>query len=125
MDLGLLLRGRGDAAGAIAELREARRLLPDRAAYAMALGMTYAQQGDRDLALAELQAAVERRPTWAPAQLNLAAILLEIGRPVDAAKCLDAAAALEPGNPQLARLIDEVARQGVLAPQLAERRPAR
>ena len=125
MDLGVLLRGRGDAAGAIAELREARRILPDRAAYAMALGMTYAQQGELDPALVELQAAVARRPTWVQAQLELAEVLLAIGRPVDAAACLDAAAALEPGNSQLARLIDEVTRQGVLAPQLAERRPAR
>jgi tetratricopeptide (TPR) repeat protein len=125
MDLGVLLRSRGDAAGAIKELREARRILPDRAAYALALGMTYAQQGERDRALVELQAAVARRPTWVQAQLDLASVLLEIGRPVDAAKCLDAAAALEPGNPRLARLIDEVTRQGVLAPQLADRRPER
>jgi Flp pilus assembly protein TadD len=53
LDLGLLLRSRGDLDGAVAALREARRILPEQGSYAMALGMTYARLGDLDAALVE------------------------------------------------------------------------
>jgi tetratricopeptide (TPR) repeat protein len=122
LDLGVLLRTRGDTDAAVVEFREARRLLPSRAAYALALGTTYAQQGKLEDALREVQAAVKLRPTWAQAQINLAAILLDIGRPVDAVAALNAAARLAPAHPQLAALVEAARRQGVLTPQLANGR---
>jgi len=121
LDLGLLLRGRGDLDGAVAELREARRILPDRADYALALGMTYARQGRLDEALAEVATAVTRRPTWAQAQLNFGVLLLEAGRPLDAAGHINVAAMLQPDDPQITGLIARLRRQGIVTTQLAER----
>jgi tetratricopeptide (TPR) repeat protein len=127
LDLGLLLRSRGDVDGALAELREARRILPEQGTYAMALGMTYARMGNLDAALAELTEAAALRPTWTQAQANLGLLLIEAGRPVDAAEHLDAAAMLEPGNPRIDRVLARLRRQGITTATtpVADRRPAR
>ncbi len=113
LDLGLLLRGRGDLDGAAAQFQEARRILPDLAAYAMALGTTRALQGRLGEAVDAITAAVGRRPTWTQAQVNLGVLLVEAGRPVDAATHLNAAAMLEPGDPQIARLLAQLRRSGI------------
>lgn len=119
LDLGLLLRDRGDVAGAIAEFREARRILPDQAAYAMALGTTYARQGQLDAALAEIEAAVSRRPTWAQARVNLGLLMLQAGRPVDAAGQFKAAARLEPGDPQITLVLEQLRKQGIATTEVS------
>lgn len=108
LDLGVLLRETGDRAGALAAFREARRILPEQAAYAMALGTTYALEGRLDLALVEMLAAADLRPSWAHARLNAGALLLDAGRLDEAAEHLDAAAFLEPGHPQLQRILARV-----------------
>jgi Flp pilus assembly protein TadD len=79
----------------------------------MALGMTYAREGNLDAAIAEIEAAVARRPTWAHARANLGLLLLKAGRPVDAAEHLDAAATLEPGNAQVESVLARLRRQGI------------
>lgn len=119
LDLGLVLRERGDLDGAAVQLLEARRILPDLAAYAMALGTTRAQQGRLGEAVDALEAAVSRRPTWTVAQLNLGLLLLDAGRPVDAATHLNAAAMLEPGDSNVARLLARLRRQGIMTAEVA------
>ena len=104
LDLGVLLRERGDLDGAIAELTEARRILPELGAYAMALGASLARRGELDEAIRQVEDAVALRPTWTQARLNLGALLLEARRPAEAAVQLDAAAAIDPDDPKLARL---------------------
>ena len=113
LDLGVLLRDRGDLDGAIAQFREARAILPDLAAYAMALGAAYARRGDLGLAIEQMDAAVARRPTWAHARARLGILLLEADRPVDAASQLGAAAMLEPKDPEIGRLLARLKRQGI------------
>lgn len=98
LDLAVLLRSRGDLAGAVAELQTARRILPDQGTYALALGTTYAQLGRLDDALEQVEAAVALRPSWAQAQQNLGALLAAAGRPTEAGPHVQAAAALEPGR---------------------------
>ena len=119
LDLGLLLRERGDLDGAIAQFLEARKILPDLANYAMALGTTYARQNRIDEAVPALEAAVSRRPTWVQAQVNLGLLLAQAGRPVDAATHLNAAAMLEPRDPQIARLLARLRRQGITTTEVA------
>lgn len=113
LDLGVLLRERGDDEGALLEFREARRILPDQGSYAMALGTTYAREGRIDDALSEIRAAVSLRPSWAQAQVNFGALLLAAGRPTEAAVHLDAAGFLDPGDPQVQQLLARVKRQAV------------
>jgi len=120
LDLGLLLRERGDLDGAIAQFLEARKILPDLAAYAMALGTTYAKQDRIGEAVDALEAAVLRRPTWGQAQVNLGLLLAQVGRPVDAATHLNAAAMLEPGDPQIPRVLTRLRRQGIATTEVAD-----
>jgi tetratricopeptide (TPR) repeat protein len=120
-DLGLLLREEGQLDAAIDQFLEARKLRPDVAAYAMALGTTYARQERFDEALGSLEAAVARRPTWVPARVNLGLVLERIGRQVDAARQLNAAAVLEPHDSRVARLLARLKRQGVVTTEVAAR----
>jgi tetratricopeptide (TPR) repeat protein len=112
LDLALLLRGRGDLAGAVEQLVEARKLRSDVAAYAMALGVTYAKQNKFNEALEALEDAVGRRPSWAEAHVNLGLVLARAGRPVDAAQQFDTASSLEPRDPEIARLAGRVKGRG-------------
>ena len=114
LDLGVLLRSRGDIDGAVAQMRIARTILPELAACAMALGVTDARSGRTEAAISELEAAVARRPTWAAAQANLGALLASAGRREDAAAHLNAAAMLAPGDPDVVRLLDALRRQGIV-----------
>src|SRR6266849_5242989 len=57
-DRGVALVGKGDLDGAIAELREAIRLMPDDAEAHNNLGTTLGGKGDLDGAIAELRKAI-------------------------------------------------------------------
>jgi tetratricopeptide (TPR) repeat protein len=120
-DLGLLLREEGRLDAAVAEFLEARKLLPEVAAHAMALGTTYAIQRRFDEAVPALEASVARRPAWGPARINLALLLTKIGRPVDAARHLNAAAALDPADPRVARMLARLRREGIVTTEVAAR----
>jgi tetratricopeptide (TPR) repeat protein len=120
-DLGLLLREEGRVDSAIAEFLEARKLLPEVAAYAMALGTTYAIQHRFDEAVPALEASVARRPAWGPARINLGLLLTKIGRPVDAARHLNAAAALDPSDPRVVRMLTRLRREGIATTEVAAR----
>ncbi len=113
VDLGVLLRDRNDLPSAVQEFMTARRILPDLAAPAMALGTTFLLMGDPARALTELQAAVARKPCWAAARGNLAAALAEAGKPREAAGQLRVALALQPGNPRFQDLARQLRARGV------------
>lgn len=113
MDLALLLRARGDLDGAVRELREARRILPDRSLYAMALGTTLAMGGALPEAATELLAALERQPCLVPARAKLAAVLLEMGRSAEAGHQARTALEFDPGNPQLRQIAARLGRRSV------------
>jgi tetratricopeptide (TPR) repeat protein len=112
LDLGVLLRDRGDLPGAVEQLAEARKLRSDVAAYAMALGIAYAKQEKFGEAVDALEDAVLRRPSWAEARVNLGLVLTRAGRPVDAAEQFDTALTLEPRDPEIARLAGRLKRRG-------------
>lgn len=113
LDLGLLLRERGDLDGAIRELQAARRILPGLATYAMALGTTLGMAGRNDDAIAALEEAVALRPAWARAQTNLGLMLVRVGRPVHAVGPLKIAVELDPRDPRAAGALAELRRQGI------------
>ena len=113
LDLGVLLRDRGQVADAIGQFRAARRLQPDLATAAMALGTTYLMAGEVEQGVAELEVAVLRKPCWAMAHGNLAAGLAELGRREEAARHVETALSLQPANPQVQRIAGELKRRGV------------
>jgi tetratricopeptide (TPR) repeat protein len=99
LELAVLLRDRGDPAGALLHLDRARAILPERGTYAMARGTTLALLGRRDEALADLRAAVGARPSWERARANLAGALAMTGRRDEAAEHARAALALGGRDP--------------------------
>jgi tetratricopeptide (TPR) repeat protein len=119
LDLGALLCETGDYDGAIAQFLEARRLVPDVAAYAVALGSAYASQDRLNEAVDALEAAVSRRPTWGQAQMTLGLLLVQVSRPVDAAAHLNAASLLAPKDPQIAHVLSRLRRQGITTTEVA------
>jgi tetratricopeptide (TPR) repeat protein len=108
MDLAILLRERGDLAGALEQLARAREILPERGTYALARGTTLAMAGRADEALDEFRFAAAARPSWERAQANLAAAALGAGLRDEAASHLRDAMALggrEPATRRLAALL--------------------
>ncbi len=112
VDLGLLLRDQGDFGGAVEHLRAARRILPEVASYAMALGSTYLLQGRTKEGIAELEDAVARRPCYVQARARLATALYQEGRFDEAARHLQIALALQPANPRFRILAAQLRRHG-------------
>jgi uncharacterized protein HemY len=96
MDLGLLHEMRGRLEAAVHELRIARELVPENPGYALTLGALLAKAGLLEAAAVELEAAVERRPSWHRARGYLAHVLRGLGRDDDADRHLRAGLSLEP-----------------------------
>jgi tetratricopeptide (TPR) repeat protein len=113
LDLGILLREKGDVEEAMALLRKARELLPDRSDYARALGTTHLLSGDIRSAVTELTAAVERKPSSVIIRRNLAIALIQDSRPVEAATQIRIALALDPGNPAIRQIAAQLQRAGL------------
>jgi tetratricopeptide (TPR) repeat protein len=113
LDLGLLLRQRGEMDAAVQELQLARKILPDRALYAMALGTTYLMAGRFEESVAELRAAVARQPCLARAHGALSAALFDLGRFDEAADHLKIALSIEPANPQFRAMVARLGQRGV------------
>jgi Flp pilus assembly protein TadD len=67
--------------------------------------------GRTDEAIAELETAVARRPTWAPARAALAAALMGRQRFAEAAEHARIAVFLNPDNPGFHRLAAAAARK--------------
>jgi tetratricopeptide (TPR) repeat protein len=108
VELGLLFREQGHLAQAIEQLEAARESLPEMAHPAMALGQTYLEAGEVPRAVSELEVAVEQRPCWAMAHGQLAAGLARMGRVQDADWHLRLALSLQPGNPQIRRIAQQL-----------------
>jgi tetratricopeptide (TPR) repeat protein len=108
VELGLLFREQGRLQQAIEQLEAARASLPEMAHAAMALGQTYLQAGEVPRAVTELEAAVAQRPCWAIAHGQLAAGLARMGRTEDADFHLGLALSLQPGNPQIRRIAQQL-----------------
>jgi len=108
VELGLLFREQGRLQQAIEQLEAARASLPEMAHAAMALGQTYLEAGEVPRAVAELEVAVEQRPCWAIAHGQLAAGLARMGRTEDADRHLRLALSLQPGNPQIRRIAQQL-----------------
>jgi tetratricopeptide (TPR) repeat protein len=112
-DLALLLRSRGRVHEALEELRLARRILPDRADYAMAAGTTCLLLDRVQEGIAHLEDAVTLRPCWSEARRNLAVALLAAGRNEEAAGHVRIGLAIQPATPRLRQVAAELDRQGV------------
>ena len=113
LDLGILLRKRGDIAGSLELFRQAREILPDRSDCAMALGTTYLMKGDVRSAIPELVAAAERKPTSVIIRRNLAIALIQDNRPAEAADQIRIALRLEPDNPAIRQIAMQLQRAGI------------
>jgi protein O-mannosyl-transferase len=81
--------------------RHAIEVSPDNYIAANCLGKAYEKIGDKAHALILYRASVEETPRFPQSQFNYAMILLEFGDTQEGLKHLEAAAALEPRNPDI------------------------
>lgn len=96
--LGATQRLRGDAAGAVATLREASALRPRDALYLNTLGIALDDAGDYDAAIATLRAASEINPGLASVWYNLGVSLVRNMCPAEAVVALRRAVEIAPDN---------------------------
>ena len=113
LDLGILLREQGRMAEAIEQMLAARRILPQRGTYALALGTTYLLDGQTDLAIQHLEFAVKRQPCVPATRGNLSNALVQNGRYQEAAQHLRIALMLQPNSPRFQVLAAQLNRRGV------------
>jgi tetratricopeptide (TPR) repeat protein len=85
----------------IALFRRAIEVSPDNFIAANCLGKAYELSGDKAHALVLYRAAVEQEPRFPQSQFNYAMSLMEFGKTQEGLKHLEAAAALEPHNPEI------------------------
>ncbi len=112
-DLAIALRDANRIDQALEELGMARRILPARAGYAMAMGTTYLMIGRLEDGITHLSDAVRLRPCWPDARRNLAMALVESGRAEEAAAHVQAGLTIHPGTPRLRQIATELQRRGV------------
>ncbi len=85
-----------DYDGALADLNESLRLLPDCAATLVNRGHLYHQRGDSGRALQDLNRAIELDPRDAVAVLNRGFVFEDTGKPEEALRDYDRAIELDP-----------------------------
>lgn len=95
-DQALQSHAQGDTVGAIALLRRAIVLNPDRAMYHNNLGELLRLTGETDLALTSFGQAIALNPEYAEAHNNLGNLLRQLRRPGEAAERYRKALALKP-----------------------------
>ncbi len=101
-NLGVMLRGAGDDAGAIEYLSRAAQLRPESAEAELSLANALASSGRLDAAVPHFERAAALAPENALAPLsNLGKTYLALNRPADAAKVYAQAVALAPQRPEL------------------------
>jgi len=99
-ELAIEARQRGDEAASLRAYEAAVAASPSDARYHVGLGTRYVQRGELDRAVEEFETALRHRPDYAPAHNNLAFVLAEQGRDLEAARRHVAAAlAASPDNP--------------------------
>ncbi len=108
MNLAEIAFRQGDAAAARRLLEEVVRKTPDLAPARFNLGMVYRNLGEMDLAIRELQAGLKIFPANLQMRLGLIALLRQQERTAEARQALADGLALEPGQPELLRLKDQL-----------------
>lgn len=98
-NLGVVMLSRLNAAGAVAALRTAVRVRPDRADAHNLLGLALAGTGRSGEALEQYQRALELRPGYSGARLNRANVLVKSGRLEEAIQDYRAVMEAAPGDP--------------------------
>jgi tetratricopeptide (TPR) repeat protein len=91
--------------------RKATELKPDFAQAHFDLGHCLREQGDDAGAIAAFGAAIHCKPDYASAHINLAAVLLKRGRRDEAVEHLREAVRLNPREPGVRKLLDELLKQ--------------
>ncbi len=114
-ELGAILLDLRDVPGAVTHLAEARRLAPDIASYAFALGNAYLQAGREEDGIREIEACIARRPCYVQARARLAGALANVGRIEEARRHIEFAIALQPANPRFRILGRQLGLRGVTA----------
>lgn len=102
-NLGLVLNGRGDVKGAIAEYRQALRINPDDAAAHVNLGNALARTGRAKEAAEEFASALRIRPDDTDARTDLGNLDLAGGRFGAAVDEYESVLRVRPGDPGVAR----------------------
>ena len=111
--LGLLLVRQHDYAEALDQLRQASELAPDNARYAYVYAIALNSTGAPEPAMALLERTHQRHPTDRDVLVALVSIARESG---DVSKALIHAkelAALNPGDEQINRLVQQLEQRGV------------
>jgi predicted CXXCH cytochrome family protein len=106
--LGLLLAEEKRLPEAVRALRKAATLLPERPKVHYNLGLALQQTGDRAAAEASLLTAQKIDPTDTATVYALAVHHAQDGRWAQALKWAEALQALEPGNPQVRRFVEDL-----------------
>ncbi|HMB70330.1 MAG TPA: tetratricopeptide repeat protein, partial [bacterium] len=94
--VGAAHRDAGDLDAAEADYRRALETAPDHAPAWDGLGLVSARRGDLDSAVRHLQGALLRDPQSAVSHNNLGAVLLDLGRPAEAAVRFEQALRIRP-----------------------------
>jgi len=97
-NLGVVMLSRLNAAGAVASLRTAARVQPERADAHNALGLALAATGRSGEAIEQYQRALELRPEYLGARLNLANALVKGGKLEEAIRDYRAVVEADPGD---------------------------
>jgi len=112
-NLGTILAGEGDVAGAIAEYREVLRLQPGHVAALNNLGFALAGTGNLDEAIAHYREALDIEPNNVSTLANLGAAFASQGKLDEAIAQYRKALEVDPGNtPAMNNLAVALARQG-------------
>ena len=97
-NLGVVMLSRLNAAGAVASLRTAARVQPERADAHNALGLALAATGRSGEAIEQYQRALELRPEYLGARLNLANALVKGGKLEEAIRDYRVVVEADPGD---------------------------
>jgi Flp pilus assembly protein TadD len=98
MNLGNLLRRKGQAAKAVECYQEAARLSPGLAAAYYSLGLVSAEQGEAEDAIKHYRTAIQVDPRLFQAHCNLGKLLIDEGRLDEAIHHLQTAVAIQPDD---------------------------
>jgi len=104
-NLGVVMLSRLNPTGAVASLRTAVRVEPDRADAHNALGLALAATGRSSEAIEQYGRALELRPEYAGARFNRASVLMKAGKLEEAIRDYRAVMTADPGDPVVKRAL--------------------
>jgi len=109
--LGMSLRDVQRSREAVGQLQLAARMAPGQPGYSHALAVTLAESGEPDSAIGTLTALLARIPEYSPAYIDLAGLLLSVGRVDDARRAVVSYGSLVPmekWDPAMRRIADSL-----------------